>query len=219
MDERKIRIGDSQELMFMTQRLSRAQLPRRGERGFSLIELLIVLAILAVLTTVVVPNISGMFGYGKEQAYSVDRKTIQHAVLLFRFDKHTGPGSPWGSGTEGHYYPTVDGQAAADNISALLAAAGSNQDYFRNGANGAIWMGLLVNSPEDGITGNTSPDSVHPQVNEIGPYLNRTVESSNTHNGGSLDGSYTWVICRDGKVYGLYWDGSVWKEGYGDTYP
>ncbi len=196
------------------------KLSRRGEKGFTLVELLIVLAVLAVLAAVVIPSVSGMFGRGAEQAYDTDLNTIQQAVALFYFDAHTGPGSMWGSGTGGHYYPTADGQQVADNLTALLAVAGSNQDYFDGGTNGAIWMGLLANSPEDGTTGNDSPDLVHPQGNERGPYLNDMPESSSGNNGsGPHGGTYTWVICQDGTVYGLYWDGSVWKEGFSGRYP
>ena len=195
------------------------KLPRRSEKGFTLVELLITLSILSVLATVVVLSVSQAFDRGTEQAYDTDRQTIQQVVTLFLLDQHVGPGSGWGSGTGGHYYPTVDGQESVYNLTELLAAAGSNQNYFDGGANGAIWMGLLSNSPEDGTTGNDSPDSAHPQGNEKGPYLNEIAESSSANNGNGSFGAYTWVICRDGKVYGLYWDGSAWREGFGGTYP
>jgi hypothetical protein len=81
-------------------------------------------------------------------------------------------------------------------------------------------MGLLANSPENGIAGNDSPSLAHPQSNEGGPYLNEIAPSASANNGNSpVGGSYTWVICRDGKVYGIYWDGSVWKEGCNGSYP
>ena len=49
---------------------------RKGkESGFTLVELLLVLAILGVLTAVVVPNITGVFARGGEQAWATDRSS------------------------------------------------------------------------------------------------------------------------------------------------
>ena len=102
------------------------KLPGRGEKGFTLVELLIVMAMLAVLATVVIMNVGVTFGRGAEQAYETDQKTIQQVVALFLFDPHVGPGSGWGEGRGGHYYPTADGRPAADDLASLLAAAGNN---------------------------------------------------------------------------------------------
>jgi prepilin-type N-terminal cleavage/methylation domain-containing protein len=51
-----------------------------GERGFTLIELLMVISILAVLGAVVAPNLGGLLGFGKQQAFNADAVTIQTAV-------------------------------------------------------------------------------------------------------------------------------------------
>ena len=81
------------------------KIPKRGEKGFTLVELLIVLAILAVLAAVVIPNVMGLMGRGAEDAFSTDKKTIQTGVAAFYFDVHE-------KGTaDGHYYPTSDGLA------------------------------------------------------------------------------------------------------------
>jgi type IV pilus assembly protein PilA len=99
---------------------------KRGEKGFTLVELLIVVAILGILAAVVIPNVVGLMGRGGAQAYETDQEVIQLAASTFYADVHSGfalgvdglTGTPatyldntWGANqtTEdaGHYYPTA----------------------------------------------------------------------------------------------------------------
>ncbi|MDO8530891.1 MAG: type II secretion system protein [Dehalococcoidia bacterium] len=52
----------------------------KEQKGFTLIEILIVLALMAVLMAIVIPNVQGFLGRGKQDAYNSDRKTLQVAV-------------------------------------------------------------------------------------------------------------------------------------------
>jgi type IV pilus assembly protein PilA len=55
----------------------------RGEKGFTLIELLVVIAILGIIAAVVVLNIAGFFGKGKEEAANVEAHQVQTAVVAY----------------------------------------------------------------------------------------------------------------------------------------
>jgi hypothetical protein len=153
----------------------------------------------------------------EKKFYQVDRETIQIATATFFFDTHTGPvDGIWGQGVQGHYFPTIDGKPSPNNIDELLKNASVDARYFANGANGAIWMGLLVNEPAmSSAVDNSKPGSARPLPSEHGPYLNDMPISASQDNGNEKGtGSYTWVICADGKVFGLHWNKrkNVWQE-------
>ena len=66
----------------------------RGESGFTPVELLVVLVILAILITVVVPNFTGFLERCKESAFNADRSIIQAAVNAYYTDSVVGNNWP-----------------------------------------------------------------------------------------------------------------------------
>lgn len=58
----------------------------RGEGGFTLLELLVVLAIMGLLAAIVGPSVIGYLGKSKSQAAGVQARSIAASMTFFRVD-------------------------------------------------------------------------------------------------------------------------------------
>ena len=65
------------------------------QKGITLIEMLIVLAVMAILAAVVIPNVTGFLSRGKERGYSADQSILQASVDAWRSDVGARTGNPW----------------------------------------------------------------------------------------------------------------------------
>jgi general secretion pathway protein G len=65
--------------------------PRRAQRGFTLIELMVVLAIIGVLAALVVPNVLGRADDARVTAARTDVNNLMQALKLYRLDNQQYP--------------------------------------------------------------------------------------------------------------------------------
>ncbi len=210
---------------------------RCKQRGFTLVELLLVLAILGILAAVVSISVVGLMGHGEKEAYDVDERTIQMAVATFYADQHAfagGAGGGWneaGGYTDVHNYPTYNGLDSdlyrgveftlGNYIVHEIWSAPDTGATDADVRNAAIWMGLLENGPGDGAAApDEAPgDDNSPLANEHGPYLHPLPDSCSTMNSSQGKGTITWIVGAYGRVYGVYEVDGVWYAGYGGRYP
>lgn len=77
----------------------------RGQKGFTLIEMLIVIAILGVIAAVVVLNVGGFLGMGEKEAFCTEGDTVQAAAMAYAVAHNgtcTGCSSPTTLVNEGY---------------------------------------------------------------------------------------------------------------------
>ncbi len=122
---------------------------RRSEKGFSLIELIVVLVILGLLAAVVAPNIYNKLAKGKDQIAKIQIKEIEGALQLFLFDMGRYPTTGEGLDSLVRSPGSIDswkGPYLAKEVpkdpwgrTYVYRCPGTHGDYdlFSNGADGA----------------------------------------------------------------------------------
>ncbi|MGI9409907.1 MAG: type II secretion system major pseudopilin GspG [Hyphomicrobiaceae bacterium] len=69
---------------------------RRGEQGFTLVELLVVMAILVLLAGIVAPRVIGYLGSSRAKAATVQIESLATSLELYRLDTGRYPSSQEG---------------------------------------------------------------------------------------------------------------------------
>ena len=67
--------------------------PDRTQSGFTLIELMIVMAIIGILITLAIPSFVGALRHAREAALKEDLQTMRTAIDTYTMDKQKGPQS------------------------------------------------------------------------------------------------------------------------------
>ena len=109
-----------------------AKLRVPSQQGFTLVELVVVIAILGVLAATAIPMVSNFLGNSKEQAYNADQASVQSAIDAF----YSSPNNPRfmgkrqypikGVDTSGVLDPWSDTDVESDIISPKNPLMGTN---------------------------------------------------------------------------------------------
>lgn len=123
----------------------------RTKRGFTLVELLVVIVVLAILAAIVLPKFMNSSMRGKESALKSDLKLLRNAVTVFQAD--TG------------YCPL----AIADLALTSAPAKGLDSAGTQCTITGNDWHGPYLESvPKDPISGNDfTYGSTNPNVGKV----------------------------------------------------
>ncbi|HJU99660.1 MAG TPA: type II secretion system major pseudopilin GspG [Burkholderiaceae bacterium] len=71
--------------------MKKQSIPRRAARGFTLIEIMVVVVIMGVLAALVVPKLLSRTGESKIAAAKVDIATVMQALKLYKLDNQRYP--------------------------------------------------------------------------------------------------------------------------------
>ncbi|MBI2829775.1 MAG: prepilin-type N-terminal cleavage/methylation domain-containing protein [Chloroflexi bacterium] len=164
---------------------------RRGQKGFTLIEILIVLAVLGVLAAVVVPNVTGFLSRGKERAWEADRDILQSAVDSWRTDIGKRTGNPWPTlgGLIGT--PTDAGNGTVNTPDGDFADIGDSDSTQETGEDLNSFIDIDALADEGYLKDSKG-------VKSADKLLNTT--ATNTQSG-----SYGWFINSTGVVDSITW--------------
>jgi len=202
-----------------------------SQQGFTLVELVVVIAILGVLAATATPMVSNFLGNSKEQAYNADRASLQSAIDAF----YSSPNNPRfmgkrqfpikGVDSSGVLEPWSDSDVESDIISPKNPLMGTNggEPTWQDDGDG-IRTEENLNAASNSLSGagfgwfvdkvnlNGSEYSVDTRDYFIdfghlvasGLLANVPTSASSDNAGVESAGSYSWYVNPRGRVTSLY---------------
>lgn len=131
---------------------------RRGERGFTLLEMLVVLAIMGLLAAIIAPQVLKYLGGAKTQSAKVQIQNIDAALQLFKLDVGRFPTQDEGLNAMVAAPPTAAGWNGPylQKSSALTDPWGTAYQYRVPGKHGEVDVYSLGSDKAEGGTGEAA---------------------------------------------------------------
>lgn len=155
----------------------------KGQKGFTLIEIIIVLAVIGVLAAIVVPNVQGFLGQGKQRSWAADRDILQAAVDAWRTDIENRAGGQW---------PTIGAQQATPGGTIGTPSDNNTDGDFMDAADTNSFIDIALLATDGFLKSASTVKSAAKDATNVG--------STNTNN----NGSYYWYIDSNGLVQSWY---------------
>lgn len=87
---------------------------KKNRKGFTLIELVVVIVILGILVAILVPSVGNAKQKAQEVAFDMTRRKLHEAAIMFTIDYPNTP-AKWASHTAGHQ-ANKDVEITEDNV-------------------------------------------------------------------------------------------------------
>jgi len=144
---------------------------KKGQQGFTLVELLIVVGILAVIAAVAIPSLIMFMGSGEREAFDSDESILQEIVNAYSVEEDGSyPTESGGAGvidfdeliTKG-YFAKIPGSAVADggDYAWAIDAKGNIVTTYGDTASDTLVLNLTFNEGEGDTAYDSSGDATH----------------------------------------------------------